>query len=287
MQISLSAQNVDEIVELIRKNKSIYKTQKYVIKDSANYLGALLQLSDYLHDKNSNVRFYVFRTIHKIGQNTNSLDIRKKCTQLLAIGLSDEDSGIVGKVINYLNEYPEETFLESTLSSIETIVRSKTPHYDKLILLAGKLNLMNLKDDFELMILESHRHSKKELWAVNLALAKMGDEEREKYVIKKVSSLPINDALISHVFPDLIYLKSEKSLNLMLKVVLSDSKDCSSVMPDSDEKLICAFRIIEMLAPVLPEMPVVVDEFGEIETNNPDGLLEKVRQWIQSERELE
>jgi hypothetical protein len=69
-------------------------------------------------------------------------------------------------------------------------------------------------------------------------------------------------------------------MDFMLREILSDEKRCRSSNPDKEEEIICAFKIIEMVAPVIENFPVKITSYGEADIDDFDHTLNSVREWI-------
>ena len=55
-----------------------------------------------------------------------------------------------------------------------------------------------------------------------------------------------------------------------------------SANADSEENILCGYRVLEYIAPVMIDFPLPVDEFGELEIDDYEAGLEEVRQWMHS-----
>jgi hypothetical protein len=67
-------------------------------------------------------------------------------------------------------------------------------------------------------------------------------------------------------------------LIFLLRTIMNDERNCSSPNPDSNASINCAYRILELVAPVIVDFPVDVDE--ELLTNDYTESLVRVREWI-------
>jgi hypothetical protein len=123
-------------------------------------------------------------------------------------------------------------------------------------------------------------------WAINLALARMGEKASLDYCFGKIKSQPLSDKVVTWLYPDLVYTRQPEAINYILSQILADSKDCNSSSPETDEKTICAFKIIEMVAPVITNFPIKVDKYGELEIDNYDEALLKIRNWVLSKPQI-
>jgi hypothetical protein len=49
---------------------------------------------------------------------------------------------------------------------------------------------------------------------------------------------------------------------------------------EKDARIVCGYRIMEQLAPVIAEYPLQLDEFGDLQTHDYPSALEHVREWF-------
>ena len=127
--------------------------------------------------------------------------------------------------------------------------------------------------------------SAQDRWAMRLALARMGEPDMTDYCLARLKKVKVNDDVVYEFIPDLIYTRQKPIFDHLLTLIESDEKNCSSSNPDSDEKIICAYRIIEQIAPYIENFPAKVDVSGELQTNDYAKLLVEVRTWITQNRE--
>jgi len=66
----------------------------------------------------------------------------------------------------------------------------------------------------------------------------------------------------------------------LIQTLNNDAKNCMSADAEHETKIPCAYRVMEMLAPVIEGYPLTVDESGDIVTNDYEDALKKVREWF-------
>ena len=108
----------------------------------------------------------------------------------------------------------------------------------------------------------------------------MGNSESIDYCLNKIKGAGVNDHTVTHLFPDLAYIRNKDAFHYMLQEINSDEKKCSSANPDNEKPVICAFRIMELVAPYIEDFPVKLTSYGELDTNDYDKALIKVKEWI-------
>lgn len=100
-----------------------------------------------------------------------------------------------------------------------------------------------------------------------------------------MNSAVANDDFVYDVVPDLAYTCNPVVYEFLKGIIGSDQPICHSSDPDSNDKLICGYRVIEMIAPYLQGFPIQTDEDGELILPNHSGLMQ-VREWFQTNPEL-
>jgi hypothetical protein len=240
-----------------------------------------------LSDKDAFVRYKAIDLIRRKGMLTSDKGEKSVITSLLTEACKDSDSGNSGVASKSLLLFNTADFTSQTVDSMNALLIQKPFYYERIIRIAGFIKnertagiLQQLKDVDSTL-------SKKEKWAVDLALARTGNAESLEYCMGKIKSIPVSDDAVSYLFPDLLYLRQPAALDYMLQEVLSDEKKCHSSNPDNEKPIVCAFRILELVAPVIDGFPVKLTSYGELEVNNYDEALKSARTWISSVKNYE
>jgi len=113
-----------------------------------------------------------------------------------------------------------------------------------------------------------------------LALARMGDENAIDYISKKLQNAPINDAFAYDIAPALVYTRQPEIVDFLETQIQSDEANCSVANPDSNQKISCAYRIMEAMAPAIDNFPIPTDEFGELMADDYEKALQDLRKWF-------
>jgi hypothetical protein len=258
----------------------------YAVENSALERVSLSQcaaeLKPYCADTLLAVRQKAYYLVYKKG--TATAEKRNDAVQLLLRGLNDANSGVVGQAVGYLQsfsiadfEQDDKELINSKLSNVQT------PHFKELVLLAGYLNTG--KDVLFRHWLSSEL-SQKNRWSIALALARMGSSEHIRFCLNQASRAPVNSSFVSYLLPDLIYTRQREAIDFCLNIIKSDSKDCTSSNPDISAQILCGYRVMELLAPIIVDFPVRVDVSGSLSVGYDDALA-KVRRWIDEGKDYE
>jgi hypothetical protein len=64
------------------------------------------------------------------------------------------------------------------------------------------------------------------------------------------------------------------------RIIQSNEQNCLSANADNEESILCGYRVLEYIAPVMIDFPLPVDEFGELEIDDYEAGLTEVREWL-------
>jgi hypothetical protein len=197
----------------------------------------------------------------------------------LVKAISDSDGGVAGQAIGYLQAFDPVDFNAEAHSAIgSSLQHAKMPHYGELARLAGFAGIG--KEVLYRQYLQPGLPVRVK-WNIALALARMGQADALDYCMKKIKKLPVNSELVNYGLPDLIYTRQKPAIAYCVELLLSDKNLCRSPNPDIPEAISCAYRIMELLAPVIAGFPVQVDVSGTLDTDDYPQALQKVRAWLE------
>ncbi len=210
----------------------------------------------------------------------SSVKVKKAAIKLLLTLGRSKASSLSTLSINSLKGYPSKCFDGSDLDSISSLIRKNRAVYKESVELAGAIGDPRFISVIQQVFPNSRDFSKPERWASYKALARLGDKDALDYCIRRVSSLPLNDQVVDVLYPDLIYIGKKEAFDLMVKALNSDEMRCSSSNPNSDSKIVCGYRIMELLAPAIKDFPVKVLPSGDLDSKDYKKTLQDVRAWF-------
>ena len=217
------------------------------------------------------------RTSNSVFQN-NTINFYLK-------NLSNRNSSIANQAINRLKKFSKSDFDSTSIKIIEQYINVNYTAYKDLILLAGYVGNHRTSEKIKDVFPNGRNFSKPELWATYIALARLGDESSIQYCKARVESLPLNDQVVDILYKDLVYTRKKTAYDLMVKSIYSDEKLCTSSNPNSDAKIICGYRVLELVAPYIEKFPIKVLESGDLATDNYPKALEIAREWFQNNKD--
>jgi hypothetical protein len=235
----------------------------------------LEELDAFYSDTLPEVRQKAYYLTYKKGQTPVN---RTVAVERLVKGLNDAGGGLVGQLLDYLQEFSPADFNEMAQAVIFTRLQyMKAPHYGGLARLAGYLGIGE-------EVLYRHYLTPdmpvKEKWDIALALSRMGKPEALAYCLKKIKSLPVNNNMVHYALPDLIYTRQKQAIAYCVELLYTDEKLCRSSNPDLSESFPCGYLVMELLAPVIVDFPVKADITGQLETDDYPAALQTVRKWF-------
>ncbi len=261
-----------------------YPTLPQEVTKPENAKDVLIALSAYCNDSLSAIRSKAFAITRTIGVKAKQSSIRQESNQKLIQACRDKDSGIIGSVLGYLTEFKKEDFTSVAKDSLRSVFKSRPAHLHQLIKLIGFIELNDLQPDLRLISAQSDA-SKRDRWAAQLALARMGDKAMMQNIIERVKKQQVNDDVVYEVFPDLIYTRQMEAISYLTRVLFSDESNCLTADTEREAKIPCAYRVMEQLAPVIEDYPLKLDESGDVKTKDYVAALKKVREWFRQQKE--
>jgi hypothetical protein len=263
-----------------RKNESYYIPQN-TLKE-INSARLLKYVRPFLADDHAFVRYKAIDLVKRKGLLLTDTIERRTYTRTLMEGCKDKDSGNSGAASGGLTLFLRSDFDGNARDSILSLLKQKPFHYDRIIRLAGFLEIKEAGSLLTGLVQNDSTCSQKDRWSAHLALARMGDSTNMEYCLSRVKSVPVNDQSIYALFPDLVYTRQVAAIQYIMDEIMDDAKKCSSPNPNSEEPVICAYGLIELAGPVIENFPLQPDETGEIEIENYEETLAQVRKWINS-----
>lgn len=246
---------------------SFIKCLEFLINDSTEY-----EISNQL-----------INTIWNISDKSMNLNVKTQSISFFIKSLDNIDVRISSKVIRYLTMFNKNIYSTNQVRLLESKLKSNAS-YSNLVILLGYVGNISTIDSIKQIFPNSRKFSKNEIWATYKALARLGDGNSIDYCVKKISTFGINDEVVDYIFPDLAYISQQKSFDVLIEAILSDEASCSSLNPNSDFKIICAYRVLELLAPRLKNFSINLLPSGDLNVTDYSNALENARKWLSENR---
>lgn len=270
---------LDDYMSIVRNNDYTSSPAKELYSEK-NSEFLLYFLKEFMVDSLAKIRLKAYYLTYKAAYKNSNRELRSIAVYNLVQALKDKDSGNVGNVADWLTNFQINDFNESSRDSLKNILHNQTVYLDKIISLIGFIGIKDENDFLRHNIKNGIYSSHKVSWAAHLALARMGDVEEIDFCIDRVKMQVINDDVVYELLPDLIYTRNKKVINYLIEILYDDTKNCYSTNPENPQKITCAYRIMEYLAPVIKNFPLEIDSSGDLVAEDYQEALKITRNWF-------
>lgn len=278
-----------DLTKQIQTLMSQLRTQQPVTVDrskiiaSANSKETTEVLSKYAGDTVLNVRYEALNLSAQIAARSKDKALIKKSIRSI-IKNCEINHTINNQIVNLLKRHAKQDFESDELIMINTTLESQENNIGNLAMIyafaGGPAVLSNLN-----ALLAKPNLTKSDKKDLKLALTRCGDERYATKMNETLKQQVVNDDLIYSALPDILYTKNKEMFSFLLDGILSDSKKCSSANNDDNTPMVCAYRLIEQLAPQIVDFPATVNEKGEINSKDLSKTLAEVREWIKKNKQ--
>jgi hypothetical protein len=218
--------------------------------------------------------------MNNLSRESSNYAIKSTTIKLLLITIKSKNLNISRLSIKLLMTYPKKCINNDVVDSISSLLKNNPLVYKEVVELVGYLEnpdfILKIKEVFP----DSRNFSKDERWTTFKVLARIGDKQALDFCVNRVSSMQLNDQLVDMIFPDLIYVNRKETFDIIINALFSDENLCTSSNPNSENKTVCGYRIIELLAPVIVDFPVRVLPSGDLDSKDYRKSLKRVRTWF-------
>lgn len=252
------------------------------LKEEKNAKEIIESAPPYFADTLSRVRAKMYMLVGEAGAKSKDQNLRQQAVGKLVNASDDFDN--LDLLLSKLSSFGRDDFSASSRDTLVSLFRKKPPYLDQVARLVGMLQISELKED--LRMLSGPTTTKQSTrWAALIALARMGDAEALRSMMKRVQRLPVNDDVVYEVFPDLVYTRQRQAIDYLIVELKSDEEKCTTADAEDETPITCAYRIMEMLAPVIDKYPLTADVSGDIKTKDYEKSLASVRQWFEKNKD--
>ncbi len=259
-----------------QKGKSTVIEEEKLLQ--GNVAEVISETERFIADTSADKRYAAFRLIGYLGAKAEAPALRKRAVKQLIFGSNDKDSGIAGNCFKMLTSFDVKDFDTEAIYLLGEMAKKPETHYETLVKICGWLGITDLNYDFRKAISEK-KGSIRDRWAMRLAMARMGDAEMIGYCLERLKNIKVNDDVVYELVPDVVYTRQKALFDYLFSIIESDEKNCSSSNPDSDAKILCAYRVIEQIAPYIENFPAKTDVAGELVSGDYKKTLLEVREW--------
>ncbi|MDR2906495.1 MAG: hypothetical protein LBU91_00700 [Bacteroidales bacterium] len=211
----------------------------------------------------------------------------KKHIQTLCflVGILTAQTTFAQDLFEQLQELKKSESFEQTKQSLirEVVTSDADVINENQILACGYLQLKETMDT--LRSFSGNRTAPRNIRIASYkSLARMGDENALVFLISQVERNGMNDDVVAVLLPDLIYTQQRPAFDLIIAGLYDDTPRCTSSNPDNEAEILCGYRIMEMLAPVIKDFPLELEASGDIKTKSYEKALQTLRKWFEKHK---
>ncbi len=283
----LTSAQVTEYLDNIRANGETTATPEYLWTQT-RVAELTKQLQPYAADTIADVSDEAYYIVFMAGSKSDKTEDRQTAVSFLAEGLNNSSTRVVSNNINRLQHFTQADIDSKSKQLIEErLDKWNSMYYMRVAKMAAQLGVgRNQIRDRQMLEKGADVETK---WALHLALARLGEQPDIDFVTRRASSIPYDYAedLIRTIIPELIYTRQKQAIDVCVKILQDDGCKCASGNPDVDAKILCGYRIMELLAPIIKDYPYKPSISGMIEADNYEEALHVVREWLSDNKEYE
>jgi len=264
-------------MDAIRLKKQSTMNFKLITAD--NEMVFLDEVSAYLKDQSAPVRYEVYALAQAAGKRSSSNKTKIKSTDIVSIGLLDTIGQNTKFCSRSLTSFPKSVFSKLSAQNVQNAFGNKYADMATLVKLVAFLEVKDAK--VELLKQKAlFAGNVKMLWNYNQALARLGDKTSAQELLASFKAQRVNDDVLEILGPGMIFSHDKSCVKALIDILNDDAANCVSPNPDSDARIACGYRVMEMLAPYINDFPLKLHVSGDIDTKDYPSALKTAREWF-------
>lgn len=286
----ISAQSASQFKKLLKKSvKEIHDSKgkklvsAYQFKEYITTVPEVIlkEIPKYESDLHAYVRQLVYDLYYEVGRKNEKPEIRQEAVYHLVKGCIDSEPGLRTTAANKLKYFFKSDFSEVSENVLITYLSENQEIYKNTVRLTGFLDMEEQIPKLHDLLNDTSLQRESIRWEIQITLARLGDEEMILYCTDLARSKGVNDRIIHFLLKDLVYTRQKQAFEYLLDILDSNAKNCRPANPDLYDPIVCAYRIMELLAPVTENFPFeTYPGTSQLKADNYDEALETVRQWF-------
>lgn len=271
------AKQINTLMAQLRSGQAI-TADRGKIASATNYKEVAEALGKYVSDSLLAVRYEALSLYSQTALRSKDKSLLKKSIRYI-IGNAILYNSINNQIVNLLKRYTKQEFESDELQLMKSLLESQDNNIGNLAKVYAFAAGPTAQNDLAALLAKPtlNKGDKKD---IKLALVRSGNENYAQKMNETLKQQVLNDELIYSALPDVLYTKNKEMFAWLLNGIMSDNKKCSSANNDDPAPMICAYRLIEQLAPHILNFPVSINAKGEIESKDLNKSLTDVRAWI-------
>jgi len=270
---------VDSYFQEIRKGKNA----EIPFSLSDGDLSALISsLAPYLKDSSEAVRRKDVLILKDIGLKSKEASIRKRVTLTIVSSIGGKNHETIA--IASLKKFKKEDFDKTAVDSLLSFLKRGNWQKSELIRLIGFVDGPEAIEPLNQF--SDPKNSQSIRWSSLLAMSRLGDANATNSLLQRSKNLKVSDEVVGQLFPDLVYTRQKQIFDYVIEILMSDQANCHSADNDNPTSILCGYRIMEQLAPVIKDYPLTLDVSGDVKTDDYKKSLASVRQWFKQNKDI-
>lgn len=273
---------IDNMMEQVRKEEMQAYKEDPILFTQENLQQTILWGGKYCTDSLAVVRLAGYKLVNSAARAANYPIIRQMAIMLLVQGAADNTGYVSEFISRALAKFSPDDFTKEAKSNLADIIIKEHPYpFDDYLRLAGYLGIESMQSFLE-SVVNNQAEKEKNRWAANASLARMDRLSNIERCVRIYTSNNTDGATILNLSKDLIYTRQKPCYDALIIELNSDDKKCRSANPYSSAKILCGYRIMEMLAPVIQDYPYETIATGELDAKDYEKALLDVREWFRN-----
>ncbi len=286
----LNAQSVSKFKKQLKdavKEIRDSKGKKFVSDlDFADYYALIpadiiKELPQYEKDTLPNVRRLVYAIYYQTGRKSGDAAIRTSAVKALVKGLNDPEPDIRRTNAAKLKLFGMEDFSPEAKELLKQSLKSSKEFYKYSVRFIGFLDMQEQISDLYALLNDTLLKDEAVKWELRITLSRLGAVEQTEYCTDLARSKGVNDHIIHFLLNDLVYTRQKYAFDYLLDILFSDEPFCMPANPYLSDPIVCGYRIMEMLAPVIEDFPFETSKGStQLKSDNYEQTLNDVRKWF-------
>jgi len=260
-----------------QKGSFDYKLEQKILS-STSPKKLFKQLNTYYTDTLVQVRQQAYYLSYKAVQQAE-LGEQQRAVCVLLKGCADINNAVIGRCLLYLKSFPVTAFTADSKESLQALMqKKKIAHFRELYMLVGYVGVGF--GIIQQQLLGVNNYNNNQRWVMRLVLARMGHAKSIEYCMQMAKQVEDGNNKAAYLVPDLIYTRQREAIDYCVDILNNDKKNCFSPNPDLDAKILCGYRVLELLAPVIRQFPYKAGPAGSLLVDDYEEALYKAREWF-------
>jgi len=276
---NVAAQNANDLDSLITKSVTAIKQGqgsgglspfRHYIKPFPKEI--YIKCTPLLNNENAKVRDFAYQLISVASYRAEDPNFRKSVASILVKGCKDKEAWLRKNIAERLEEYKFNEFSFSAKNKIKEILHMEKTYAQNVYLMTGFLQLKDQVRHLNKLLAECNPEHTSEIRNLRTALGRLGDKTQIDYLINMVKTSGKDLREDEFLFPLLIFTRSKKAIDYTFEEFSGSNKLLSA-------------RILDILAPIIKDFPIKVDETGDTDIDDYEVAIKQVKNWYRTNRE--